>query len=142
MSGLLREGFLVVTRSVHQWLYFLFTMTAAKKRQKKPPEPHWNLLVQTWFRFCKLFFKCEPSFDGSAPRDLKTIIIQLRERCEKSGHKWTENESTQRLWLFLKGAYDVPWLRDHWTLSNINRQKDTIFFNAAQNALAQSHPSE
>lgn len=111
------------------------TTHTPKKREKKPPEPYWNELVETWFKFCRLFLKCEPSFDGSAPRDLKQIIFQLRTRCEKSGHTWDENTSTQRLWLFLKGAWNVTWLRDHWTLFNINRQKDTIFFNAANNAL-------
>lgn len=106
-----------------------------KKSTKKPPEPYWSLLVETWFKFCRLQFKVEPSFDGSSPRDLRTIVAQLRSRCEKSNHIWDENTSVQRLWLFLKGAYDIPWLRSNWTLFNINLQKDIIFFNSANNKL-------
>ncbi len=36
-----------------------------------------------------------------------------------------------RLYLFLQEFYKDTWLRNNFLLSNINRQKDKIFFNAA-----------
>lgn len=117
-------------------------MTTKKKRPRKPPEPFWNELVEHYFSFCKLFFSVSPTFSGSAPRDLKLIVETLHKRCVESGKDWTLISARDRLWAFLKCAYDDPWLKNNFLLSNINRQKDKIFFNAAQNALAQSHPIE
>lgn len=114
-------------------------MQVKKKRQKKPPEPYWQLLVETYYRFCRMYFGVDPSFDSSAPRDLRTIVEQLRTRCEKSNKIWDEESSVARLWLFLRCAYEDPWLSKNFLLSNINRQKDKIFFNAAQNVAAQNH---
>lgn len=113
-------------------------MVTKKKRIKKPPEPYWNDLVQLWFRFYRMHYFTEPSFDDSAPRDLKNIVYQLRTRCEKSNKEWSHQEAEKRLWLFLKSALDIPWLKSHFTLFNINRQKDIIFSNAANNALHQN----
>lgn len=110
-------------------------MKKTKKHINRPPEPHWQELVQVWFDFTRAKFSGPPSFDGSSPRDLRNIIIQLRKRCETKGIVWDETEAKKRLYLFLKAAYDVEWLRSHWTLFNINRQKDIIFLNAANNAL-------
>src|SRR5690606_20854542 len=112
-------------------------MTKSKKvkKEKQPPEPFFKELVSIWFNFTKNRYGDIPSFDGSAPRDLKQIITQLRKRCEAKSIVWDEIEAKKRLQLFLMGAYDIQWLKEHWTLFNINRQKDIIFLNAAKNAL-------
>jgi len=102
------------------------------RKQKCPPEPFWNELVETYFAFCRNNFHENPSFDGSAPRDLKNIITALHKRSEIKGWEWTERDACQRLYLFLNECYKDEWLRKNFLLSNINRQKDKIFFNAAQ----------
>jgi hypothetical protein len=100
---------------------------AAKKR--KSPEPFFSSLVEVWFNFCREKFDESPTFDGSAPRDLKSIIIALRERAEKSGLEWTENVATTRLHNFLLYAWQDYWLSKNWLLSNISRQKEKIFYS-------------
>lgn len=102
-----------------------------KRKEKSPPEPYWTELVQTYFSFCRNHFHEEPSFDGSAPRDLKNIATALRKRSELKGWTWTERDASQRLYLFLQECYKDTWLRNNFLLQNINRQKDKIFFNAA-----------
>lgn len=103
------------------------------KKQKAPPEPFWNELVEVWFSFCKEVFNESPTFDGSAPRDLKAIVSTLRQRAEKSGLIWTVSLARLRLHHFLSYAYQSSeWLRKNWLLSNLNRQKESIFFNLAQ----------
>lgn len=99
------------------------------KKVKKPPEPHFKEMVDDWFAFCRAMFDEEPSFTGSSPRDLKLIVSSLRERAEKSGVEWTLDVARTRFKMFLDFAWNEKWLREHWLLSNINRQKDTIFFN-------------
>lgn len=99
------------------------------KKTKAPPEPHWNELVEVYFNFCRNKFSEEPSFDGSAPRDLKSIIKTLRERAERSGHNWTLDIAQFRFNNFLEFAYQDSWLSKNFLLQNINRQKDKIFFN-------------
>lgn len=99
------------------------------KKVKKPPEPFFKEMVDLWFSYCREKFDETPSFTGSAPRDLKTILTSLRERAEKSEIQWTLEIATLRLKNFLDFAWGEKWLREHWLLSNINRQKDTIFFN-------------
>ena len=73
----------------------------SKKRPKKPPEPFWDAIVSTWFRFCITFYSEEPTFSGSAPRDLKLIVESLRHRAEKKSIQWTEESATAGLWSFL-----------------------------------------
>lgn len=108
------------------------SLSKPKKRNgKSPPEPYWGELVQAYFAFCRNHFHEEPSFDGSAPRDLKNIVSALRKRSELKGWAWTERDAQQRLYLFLQECYKDQWLRNNFLLSNINRQKDKIFFNAA-----------
>ncbi len=104
--------------------------TKAKRVKKEPsPEPFWNDLVKVYFDFCRTKFHEEPTFDNSSPRDLKAIVKTLRERAEKSNIEWTLVTAQSRLWHFLNFAFQDKWLSENWLLSNINRQKDKIFFN-------------
>lgn len=105
-------------------------MTARKKSIKRSPEPFWNDFVSIYFSFCREKFSDVPSFDGSAPRDLRLIVVALRKRAEKNGFEWDHDSATSKFRHFLEYAFATEhWLRDHWTLSNLNRSKDAIFFN-------------
>jgi hypothetical protein len=119
----------------HYGNYSSFFMAKVKKtrKEKAPPEPFWNEMVAVWFNFCEEKFNEKPTFDGSAPRDLKGIVSTLRTRAEKSGLMWSLSLAQLRLKNFLLFAYqDSEWLRKNWLLSNLNRQKDSIFFNLAK----------
>ena len=107
-------------------------MTRAKKEKKpKVIEPYWNDMVQVYFEFCKAKFNEIPSFDGSAPRDLKNIIQVLRKRAEDKGVEWTLDVAKYRFNSFLDYCYADRWLKDHFILSVLNRQKDVILFRKA-----------
>lgn len=106
-----------------------------KKVKKSTPEPHWNELVEVYFSFCRQHFDETPSFDGSAPRDLKSIIKSLRERAEKLSLYWDLDTARFRLHKFLEFAIKDNWLKNNWLLFNINRQKDKIFFNIRKSIL-------
>lgn len=109
-------------------------MTRIKKEKKpKAIEPYWQDFIECYFSYTKERFKEPPTFDGSAPRDLKSIIQALRKRAEDRGIEWTKETAMFRFRTFLDYAYGEWWLREHWMLSNINRSKDPIFFKAAQN---------
>lgn len=101
-------------------------------KKKSTPEPFWDKMVQVWFNFTKEVKNESPSFDGSAPRDLKEICKQLRTRCEDKGHIWDSDSAQNRLYLFFEEAYRIPFLANNWLLFQINRQKDIVFFNAAK----------
>lgn len=104
-----------------------------KKKEKPPPEPYWNQMVDVFFSFCKDKFGDAPTFDGSAPRDLKQILITLRQRAEIKGVDWTEEAAKFRFVEFLKVAYSDSWLSQNFILFNINRQKDRLFFKQKNN---------
>lgn len=108
---------------------------AKKIKEKKAPELYWNELVGVYFDFTKQKFHDVPSFDGSAPRDLKTIIQTLRKRAEDKGVEWTHEVATTRFRHFLEWAYMDKWLSENWLLMNINRQKDKIFFSITKQYL-------
>lgn len=103
-----------------------------KKKEKTPPEAHWQEMIKVYFDFYKeRFFGEEPTFDGSAPRDLKSILTALRIRAEKKGLEWSLEVATNRFIKFLAEAYEDKWLTQNFILFNINRQKDRIFVNIA-----------
>lgn len=99
-----------------------------KKKKQSIPEPFWNEQVGIFFEFTKSKFHDAPSFDNSAPRDLKNILITLRKRAEDKGIEWTYEVATSRFRHFLEWSYMDKWLADNWLLMNINRQKDRVFF--------------
>lgn len=109
---------------------------AKKKKENKQPEPYWQDLVSLYFRFCKEKYNDIPTFDGSGPRDLKSIIQALRKRAEHSSVEWTHEVATTRLWHFLEHAHMDRWLSEHWLLQHINRMKDQVFFNASRQYLS------
>lgn len=100
-----------------------------RKAKEKFIEPFWKELVSVWFAFIQSNFNTIPVFDGSAPRDLKSIIKALRERATTSNIDWTLKVATSRLNNFLSYAIQDDWLRRNFLLFNINRQKEKIFFN-------------
>jgi hypothetical protein len=106
------------------------------KKKERITEPHWQDMVDVYFNFCQARFNEKPTFDGSAPRDLKNILQALRKRATDAGLEWTLSVAKNRLWRFLDHAYSDSWLSKNFLLSNLNRQKDKIFFNATRQYLA------
>ncbi len=100
-----------------------------KKKAPAEPEPYWSYYVQIWFKFCRDRFGTAPLFTGSAPRDLKGIIKALKDRAAKRNQSWTYDVATHAFYAFLSFAFTDNWLRNNWLLSNLNRQKEKIFFN-------------
>ena len=100
----------------------------SKKESKETelPEPFWNDLVKTWFEFNKKNLNIEPSFAGQDPKIFKRIVQRLKDRAEKKKVEWTATSGTQRLQLFLDAAFNDKWLKDHFLLSNLEKQFDTV----------------
>lgn len=104
-----------------------------KKKKEEPPFEYWQVLVKTFFDFCEKYYKQKPSFDGSAPRDLKAIAVILKKRATEESVAWTKEQAAIRLQGFLIGAYKDVWLHDNFVLSNLNKFKDKVFFNKEKN---------
>jgi hypothetical protein len=102
-------------------------------KKKKKPEPYFKVCVDLFFKFVFENFNGEvPSFDNSAPRDLKNILTSLRTRAETKGIEWTEDECRRRFLSFLGYCKEDKFLGEAFILCNINRQKDKIFFQTAK----------
>jgi hypothetical protein len=103
-----------------------------RKKEKADPEPWWPEMIELYFEFYKQrFFGSEPTFDLSAPRDLKNILVALRTRADKSGAGWGLEVAKQRFLNFMTAAFEDKWLSENFLLFNINRQKDKIFAQIA-----------
>jgi hypothetical protein len=110
-----------------------------QKKEKAPPAKFWPQVVKTFFDFCAERFSEKPTFDGSSPRDLKGIVLALEQRARESDLEWTEEVAVSRLRKFLEAAYADRWLQENFILSNLNRQKDKIFFNAKKQTNGTAH---
>lgn len=103
----------------------------AKKMRKKNTEvvrPFWQALVKIFFSFCEEKFGEKPSFDGSAPKDMGFIVDAIKSKAEEKGLEWSEEMAKKSWLLFLQTCHDDKWLFENFLLSNMNRQKDRIFF--------------
>jgi hypothetical protein len=109
---------------------------AKKEKKEKKIEPYWQEMVGVYFDFTKSKFHDIPSFDGSAPRDLKNILQALRKRAEDKGIEWTQEVAIIRFRHFLEHCWMDRWLSDNWLLMNIARQKDKIFFSITRQYLS------
>jgi hypothetical protein len=129
-ARVLPQGFVLLPKQPVIVFFLHYTRSPQMPTKKqKTVEPFWNELVEVYFSFCKEKFSEAPSFDGSSPRDFKSVIKSLHERAERSNVEWTQETATNRLKNFLEFAYRDNWLKSNFLLSNINRQKDKIFFN-------------
>lgn len=104
----------------------------AKKNTRTRAEKKTRLFFKKWvsiyFEFCMDKFSENPSFDGSAPRDLGMIYDAVEKKCIEKGLAWSE-ELSERSWrIFLEFAWKDNWLQQNFLLFNLNRQKDKIFF--------------
>lgn len=106
---------------------FALKIFLMKKKEKKEPTKFYNLCVQAFFDFFEKKFGFRPSFDGSAPRDLKSIVDSLKSRSEEKDYEWTPQLATAMLTKFLEFGYQDLWLKENFLLQNLNRQKDKIF---------------
>lgn len=115
----------------------------AKKSSKKKKEkssagavvkistPHWEKCVETWFGFYEGHFGEKPTFSGSAPRDLQTILNGLQKKAEERNYEWTEQQAVSSLTVFLQCAMKADrWLKENFLLLNLNRQFDKIIQHA------------
>lgn len=99
-----------------------------KKKKGKPVTQHWPEMISVFFDFCREKFSTKPSFDGSAPRDLKTILTALQQRSEEHQIDWSLKNSSAILALFLNEAFKDNWIKQNFMLHILNRQKDKIIF--------------
>lgn len=109
--------------------------SGAVKISKKNLEAteHWKALVEVWFAYYQEVKGEEPTFRGSAPKDLKQIVENLRRRVEKNRkQEWTEEVAKDYLLKFLQYAYALTWIKDNFLLSNLNRQFDKIISSNGQ----------
>lgn len=102
-------------------------MPKEKKTQKEKTE-FFTEMISVYFRFYENNFGLKPSFDGSAPRDLKMIVEAMKSRSLENGVEWTLQIAEAMLNKFLEYAIKEVWLKENFFLFNLNRQKDKIFF--------------
>lgn len=97
-------------------------------KKEKIVTAFYNESVSTFFQFFEKKFGFRPSFDGSAPRDLKNILDAMKQKTEDKSISWTRELSQQMLLAFLEMGYNDPWIKENYFLFNLNRQKDKLFF--------------
>lgn len=101
-----------------------------EKKIKSPPTEFWPDLIATFEKIYSAHRMGEkPTWDGSAPRDLKYIVDALKKRAIDSGVEWTKETACSRLDKFCEAAKRIQWLSDNFLLFNLNRHKDNIFFS-------------
>jgi hypothetical protein len=100
-----------------------------KKLARSPqPDPLWSIYVETWVAFSKDKCNFNPVINKKEMRNLKDIVGVLRSRAEKSGVEWNEVSARTRFGLFLESALSKDdWLRNNFSLSNMNSQINAIF---------------
>lgn len=96
-------------------------------KKEKKITAHFSKCVSVFFEIFRAEFGLAPSFEGSAPRDLKMLLESMKKRSEENGTEWTEQIATGMLSYFLKTALKDKWLHENFLLTNLNRHKDKIF---------------
>lgn len=110
--------------------FFLEPKSKTKKNNIKPqPEiEFWQQLVDVWFEFYKknVGNGIQPTFKGSAPKNLKNIIENLKQRSLQKNNPWTEEMAIFALTKFFELAFRIDWLKNNFLLQNLDRQFDKI----------------
>lgn len=113
-------------------------MPGAKKEKKV--RGFFQAFVSAYFQFCRDEFGEEPSFDGSAPRDLAAIYDAIESKCNARQMIFTEELGVRSFKVFLEYCRKDGWLAENFLLFNLNRQKDKIFFKIKQDLDGKRNP--
>jgi hypothetical protein len=95
-------------------------------REKKDPTDYWHKHIALWFEFYEDKMKAKPTFNASAGKQLKSIIINLKKISEDQSFEWTEEYSLKVLKHFYSLAYADQWLKNNFLLSNLLSKFDSI----------------
>lgn len=110
--------------------FFLEPKSKTKKNNIKavPEIEFWKQLVDVWFEFYKknVGNGTPPTFKGSAPKNLKNIVENLKQRSLQKNNPWTEETAIFVLGKFLEMAIRIDWLKNNFLLQNLDRQFDKI----------------
>lgn len=98
-----------------------------KAKTEKKVTPFFNENVEVYFRFYETKFGLKPSFDGSAPRDLKQILDAMKKLSDDKQVEWTLDISKRMMLAFLQTSYNDVFFKDNFLLFLLNRHKDKIF---------------
>jgi hypothetical protein len=129
-----RKGYLLgITNVIPVENKFSTVMAKRKTNLQKEEDMYWSHCVGVFFEFYKQNFLGEkPTFDGSAPRDLKNIVTAMKKRAEEKGVAWTKELAEKMLIKFLEVAISEPWIKDNFMPHILNRKKDSIFVKITQ----------
>lgn len=96
---------------------------------------YWKKIVDVWFVFYKTNFKIDPTFTSEAAKNLKNISARIEKLATTSENPmaWTEENAERLLNHFFKKAYQEPWLRENYLLSNLYSKFDSIVVKNSQN---------
>lgn len=102
------------------------TVAGATDEEKKEITRHWKGLVGVWFTFYQQKFSRKPTFNGASTKCLKEICTRLEKTSTDEGFEWTELTAKETLSDFLRKAWDNPWLKSNYLLSNLSSKYDSI----------------
>lgn len=119
----------------------IITTKKVKKKNSSAPRKFWHKLVSVFFNFCVEEFGEKPSFDGAAPKRMGDIIDSIEKKCIEKNLEWTEDMACRSWLLFLQTANQDKWLNEHFLLTNLNAQKDKIFFKLSKQSKDGKQPT-
>lgn len=98
-------------------------------------ELYWKASCKVWFDWYALQREGEePDFSGSAPKDLKSIIKKVRDKCKKHSLEWNEDVAGRSLLQFFNLCLKYPFTSDKLMLSLFNKYfQEIIISNGKSN---------
>ena len=83
---------------------------------------HWKVLVDVWFEWYSIQrIGKKPDFTGSAPKDLKSIIEKVKNKCDANDYEWNEENAKKALNHFFNLALAYKFTSDKLLLSLFNK---------------------
>ena len=105
------------------------------KPDSKTPEPGpeknpiYSAMVAVWFEFYKSKFNTKPAFTSMDGGKIKSIQGKLKSKSEEFQSEWTTQVATDAFRQFLIAAHNEKWLSEHFSLSNLDSQFNSIIVN-------------
>ena len=102
------------------------------KPDSKTPEPGpeknpiFKSMVAVWFEFYKSKFNTKPAFTSMDGGKIKSIQGKLKSKSEEFQSEWTTQVAMDAFRQFLIAAHNEKWLSEHFSLSNLDSQFNSI----------------
>ena len=119
--------------------YILYKQLILEYEKSKEVTPYWKQVVDEWFRFYLEHKGTDPNFTNGEQPALKRLMKKIRLKAQEAKIEWSQENAVSSFHIFLSKCITDKWIKDHFSLKNIDNQFDQLYARFKQQSPQQKN---